>query len=153
LFESLSPPLKWRVVMSIQDIKTLLDEGDTKVENEEFEDALALYRKAVELVPEPFQDQEISTDLITAIGDTYLLMGQYEKAEKAFSDVMLCPGAPASAYIRLRRGQIAYELKDMKGAKRELACAYMNGGKEIFEDEDSIYLEFIEPIIKMASPK
>lgn len=136
--------------MDLVEIKKLIEQGDGKVEHEKYEEALSVYRKAVSLVPEPFQDQDISTEIITAIGDTYFLMGEYKKAYKAFSDVMLCPGAPANAYIRLRRGQIAFEKKDMKIAKRELACAYMNGGKEIFDDENVKYLQFIEPIMNKA---
>lgn len=129
-------------------VEFLMQKGDNFVENKKYEKALKLYREAVSLVPEPFQEQDISTEIITAIGDTYFLMGEYEKAYRAFSDVMLCPGATANAYIRLRRGQIAFEKNDMKIAKRELACAYMNGGEEVFKDENPKYLEFIKPIMK-----
>jgi tetratricopeptide (TPR) repeat protein len=129
-------------------IRLLLEKGDENVATQQYEEALKFYRAAVELVPEPFTDQEVSTEILTAIGDVYFLMGEYDKAQRAFADVMLCPGAPANEYIRLRRGQIAYELGDLKTAKKELACAYMNGGKEVFEDEDSKYFKLIEPILK-----
>jgi len=80
----------------------------------------------------------MSAVVITAIGDNYFLMGELEKAWRAYSDVMLCGDSPANPYVRLRRGQIAFELGETKKAKIELACAYMNGGEEVFQGEDSI---------------
>jgi len=134
-----------------KEIKSLMDSGDKCFDKGEYESAIKLYRKAVSLVPEPFIDQSISTELLTAIGDTYFKMGNYDEADKVFSDVMLCPGATANAYIRLRRGQIALELDNKKKAKTELACAYMNGGTEIFENEDKKYFDFIKTIMKAVS--
>lgn len=128
-------------------IKHLIDEGDALAEQQDYEAALAKYRAAVGLVPTPFNEEEVSTVLLTAIGDVYFLMGEFEKADRAFTDVMLCPGAPASEYIRMRRGQIAFELGDKKKAKSELVVAYMNGGEEVFEGEDPRYLAFIRPTL------
>lgn len=134
--------------MTADKIRQLLARGDEEAEMQQYQEALRLYREAVELIPEPFEDQEVSTEILAAVGDVYFLMGELEKARKAFSDVMLCPGAPANEYIRLRRGQVAFELGDLKAAKTELATAYMNGGEEVFEGEDPKYWEFIKPVLK-----
>lgn len=134
--------------MSVEKIKELLKQGDKKAESGDYEGSLQSYRSAIDLVPDPFIEQEISTNLLVAMGDVYIMIGDYEKAQKVFADVMLCPGAPASEYIRLRRGQVAFELGDMKKAKTELACAYMNGGDEVFEDEDPKYIGLISNIVK-----
>jgi tetratricopeptide (TPR) repeat protein len=130
--------------------RSLLEEGDEKAQTGDYEGALELYRAGVAATPEPFQDQPIATELLSAIGDAYFALRKFDKAQRAFTDVMLCPGAAESDYIRLRRGQIAFELGDMKKAKTELACAYMNGGEEIFKDEDPKYFALIKTIVKKA---
>jgi tetratricopeptide (TPR) repeat protein len=119
-----------------EQINSIIKEADDLVAVQKFDEGLVLYRKAVSLVKEPFDEDPISTTLLTCIGDVYFLMGAYEKAARAFQAVLLCPGAPASEYIRLRRGQIAFELGNRKMAKIELIVAYMNGGYEIFVGED-----------------
>lgn len=131
-------------------IDELLKQSDESTEAGDLDLALALCREAVALLPEPFNDQPQATEVITAIGDLYYMKGELAKAEQAFSDVLLCPGAAGSQYIRLRRGQIAFDLGDTKKAKVELACAFMNGGKEIFDGEDPKYYDFIVPVMKTA---
>ena len=129
-------------------IEELISRGDTLAESFKFEEALQAYRDAVSLVPDPFHENGLSTILLTSIGDIYFLMGDFRKAEQAFNDVLLCPGVAANEHIRLRRGQIAYELGDQKKATLELVLAFMNGGLKIFEGEDQKYLTFISADIE-----
>jgi len=131
-------------------IQEILSRADKHTDNGEYMQSLALLRDAVSLIPEPFQDHPMSAEVIAAIGDNYFLMGELEKAQEAYSDVMACGDSPANPYVRLRRGQIAFELGDIKKAETELACAYMNGGEEIFQDEDPKYLAFIKPILEQT---
>ena len=132
-------------------IKDLLRDGEACVQAEEYEEALDLYRTAVGLVPEPFAEQELSTRLLAAIGEVYWRQRDYEKAKRAFWDVMDCPGAAQDDRIRLRRGQIALELGDEGSAVEELACAYLNTDGRIFKGEDTRYLVFIQDAMKEDS--
>jgi hypothetical protein len=56
---------------------------------------------------------------------------------------MLCPNALENPFIWLRRGQVYFELGDMRLAEDGLASAFMLGDKNIFEGEDPKYSEFI----------
>jgi len=131
-------------------IDILLNQADELTRMGDYDAALSLCNEAVYFIPEPFIDEPKFTEIITVIGDLYYLKGELDRANRTFSDVMLCPDATVNEYIRLRRGQIAFDLKDMTMAKIELTCAYMNGGIELFYGENPKYLAFIEPIIKNA---
>ncbi len=134
--------------MDIKKIKELLNKGDEKRQKKEYEAALKFFGDAVKLVPEPFEDNEIATDLLVAIGDTYFDMKSYKKALEVFTDVLCCSGAISRPYIRIRRGQIAFEIGELQKAKTEFVCAYLNGGREAFQNENRKYLDFIEPSIR-----
>ena len=134
--------------MNIEAIREILGEADKYSEQEMYEDALKLYFRAMKYVHNPIIDYEISTEIITCIGDTYFFMGDFDKADQSFNDVMMCPNATANPYIRLRRGEVALELGNIVKARTELACAFMNGGMEIFDGEDNKYLEFIKDFIE-----
>jgi len=54
-------------------------------------------------------------------------------------------------FIWLCRGQVYFELGDMKQAQDILASAFMLAGQEIFETEDRKYAAFILP--KMEETK
>jgi predicted Zn-dependent protease len=56
---------------------------------------------------------------------------------------MLCPNAPDNPFLWLRRGQVYFELGDMKQAQDSLASAFMLAGRAIFETEDPKYGAFI----------
>jgi hypothetical protein len=47
---------------------------------------------------------------------------------------MLCPNALDNPFLSLRRGQVYFELGDMRQAQDSLASALMLAGREIFED-------------------
>ncbi len=130
--------------MNESDVQEVISKADIALGLGDYKKALKMYRFALSLLPSPFYEHDLSTSILSAIGDVYWVQSDFDKAREVFSDVLLCPGAAASEYIRLRRGQIYFELGDMKKAKTELACAYMNGGEEVFYDEEPKYLEYIK---------
>ncbi len=73
-------------------ISDLCSTGDRLVEERRFEEAFAFYRDALNLVPKPAEEWEATTWILAAIGDLYFLEGEFEKAQSAFEDAVLCPG-------------------------------------------------------------
>ncbi|MCX6855506.1 MAG: hypothetical protein NTV80_11455 [Verrucomicrobia bacterium] len=105
--------------------------------------AIAVFREALDIVPEPKEQYLVTTWLLAAIGDTAFLDGDLEIAAKAFQDIGRCDGWLDNAFIWLRRGQVAYENGDLKLASQGLASAFMLGGYDIFDSVDDKYPAFV----------
>lgn len=101
--------------------------------------AIALFREALSLVPEPKEDYLVTTWLLVAIGDTAYLDGDLATAAEAFRKVGHCEGWHTNPFTWLRRGQIAFDTGDMDQALGDLASAFMLGGYEIFDSVDDQY--------------
>lgn len=127
-----------------QRIMQLTGDGDAFAEAGEYRKALALYAKALDLVPEPIEDWEASTWILAAIGDSHFMLGDFQMARTALSDSMHCPGAIGNPFLHLRLGQSQFEIGNEARAADELMRAYMGAGPEIFEDEDEKYLTFLK---------
>ena len=127
-----------------QQIKELCAEGDVFVEMGEYNDAYKNYIEALELVPEPKENYSATTWILAALGDLYFQSKDYNQARQVFSDAMHCPEAIENPFLHLRLGQVALELGDSARAADELCRAYMGAGKEIFEQDDSKYFEFLK---------
>lgn len=121
--------------------RNALADGDMCASEGDWETAISFYKGAFRLIPEPKDIHEEATAAITAFGDCYLKQGDYEKAEQAFRDVLLFPGAPADPSIRLRRAEVYFFLGDEARARTEVTVAYLNGGKE------DLALEGVDPAI------
>lgn len=124
-------------------IAELCAQGDDLVERQRFEEAFSHYRDALDLVPDPVEDWEAATWIITAIGDLYFVSGKFDKAMVAFDDAIRCPGGLANPFIHLRLGQCAFELGSENQAADELTRAYMGAGLQIFDEQNPKYLRFL----------
>ena len=125
-------------------IKALGAEGDALAEREEYVAAIAKYKEAFLLVPEPWDDYAASEWLLAAIGDALFFMKSYAQAQRVFNDAVThCPEARANPFFCMRLGQAYLELGEEKQAENWLAGAVMLGGKEMFENEEPKYWQFI----------
>lgn len=124
--------------------------GDSLAEAEHYPEAIASYHQALALLPKPHEDWEAATWIYAAIGDTHFLAGDFESARQALTAVMLCPNALDNPFLWLRRGQVYFELGDLKQAQDSLASAFMLAGEEIFASEDPKYGAFIMPKMKRS---
>lgn len=131
-----------------QKIEILSKEGNTLADKGKYHEATEKFITALDLLPEPLEQWEACTWLLTAIGDMNFMQGSYEYAKRALSDAMHCPNAIGNPFIHLRLGQSQYELGNKERAADELARAYMGAGKEIFETEDTKYFEFLKTVLK-----
>ena len=122
-------------------IRTLTDQGNAWMEDEDFDGAIEQFEEALQLVPEPWTDWEAATWILTAIGDAYFLSGGFQEAWEAFNDAIDCPGAKENPFVQLRLGQSEFELGNMDLAAKHLGLAYKLDGERVFEDEEPKYLE------------
>ncbi|WP_315134615.1 tetratricopeptide repeat protein [Achromobacter marplatensis] len=125
-------------------IKEICDEGDVLIEMGELKDAFNNFSEALALVPEPKPDYEITASILAGLGDLYFHAKRFAQGHEVLSDAMHCVGAIGSPFLHMRLGQCQFELGNEERAADELARAYMGAGKEIFEQEDPKYFEFVK---------
>ncbi len=125
-------------------IKALCAEGDTLAEREEYVAAIAKYKAAFVLIPEPWYIYEASDWVLAAIGDALFFMKRYEQAQQVFNDAVThCAEARTNPFFCMRLGQVYLELGNEQQAENWLAGAVMLKGKKMFDDEDPKYWQFI----------
>ncbi len=129
------------------EIKDLCAKGDEQYEEDLLEEAVASYKKALSLLPEPKEKWEAALWIYTALGDAYFNMDELETAEQYLQKAMACPDGPLNPYIQLMLGKTLYELGKGEEAQDHLLRAYELDGEEVFEDEDPKYLDCIEDLI------
>lgn len=114
------------------------------LDEDRFDDALARYAAAWELLPEPRTDCADAMWIQSGMGDAHFFRGDFAAARQAFMTVLRCGGEPDNPYLRLRLGQCLFEMGDRREAANWLAGAFLLEGKKIFADDDPEYLEFIK---------
>ncbi|SHJ76717.1 hypothetical protein SAMN02745163_02547 [Clostridium cavendishii DSM 21758] len=125
--------------------------GDRLAEKKKYSEAINVYFEALDLLPKPETNWDAATWILTAIGDTDFLMGNYEAGRDNLIAVMHCPNAIGNPFIHLRLGQCQYELEEYDRAADELARAFIIEGEELFAQEDEKYLNFIKS--KLEEPE
>jgi tetratricopeptide (TPR) repeat protein len=130
-------------------IQALCGDGDRLAEARRFEDAVASYNQAWELVPAPKNKWNASTWIMAAIGDACFLGGYATSALEALRYAMHCPDGIGNPFLHLRLGQVLLDRGESDEAADELARAYMGGGREIFADEEARYLTFLGTRMKL----
>lgn len=126
------------------EITRLCKSGDNLAEVKKFEEAISEYNKAWKIVPNPKNNWEASTWILTAIADACFLSGKNKSARQALEYALTCPGGLGSAFIHLRFGQILFDSGELDAAADELMRAYMGAGEDIFERDDPKYMAFLK---------
>lgn len=127
-----------------EEILSICSNGDNLVENFMYDEAIEMYSRALNLVPEPRNNWEASTWIYTALGDVYYIKKDFEKAKNYLFNAMNCPDGIVNPFILLRLGQSLFELNEFNNAKNYLMKAYMLDGYSIFYDEDDKYFNIIK---------
>jgi tetratricopeptide (TPR) repeat protein len=117
--------------------------GDALASAGKYEEAIAEYNRAWEIVPEPKSQWNASTWILAAIGDAAFLADYKTSAKEAFEYAMICPDAVGNAFLHLRLGQVLLDTGEQDRAADELMRAYMGGGADVFAAEDVRYLSFL----------
>lgn len=129
---------------AVEQIETLSEQGNDLMESEDWRGALKCWQQALDLVPEPRTAWPPSEWLYGSIADAYWTGRQYEEALEAAQLGLQSGEGRGNAFIWLRAGQAQFELGDRPAALESLTGAFMLGGHEIFEGEDSKYLAFLK---------
>lgn len=124
-----------------------MDLGDQKAKFDHLDEAISFYQKALEQVPDPKVNWEISLHVFTALADCYFNLGSWNQANEHYNKALLCPDGVSNGYIWLGLGQSYFELENLEKAKDCLMSAYMLEGIEIFEDQNEKYLSLIDEYI------
>ena len=127
------------------------EEGNKCFDNNEYDKALEIWKKALDLIPEPKKNFSEAVWFLTSIGDIYFIQEKYEEAFNNFEDAKnnLSGDGINNPFILLRLGQSALELGKKELATENLLRAYMLEGKEIFEEDDKKYFEFLKSKIDL----
>ncbi len=125
------------------EIKRLSALGDEHANKEAYSDALASYWAAWDLLPDPKTDWSAATWILIAIGDANYLSGDYAAGRENLSNAMNCPGAVGNPFIHFRLGQCQFELGHLDRAADELMRAYMGSGRDLFDQHDPKYFQFL----------
>lgn len=126
-----------------QDVDTLAEQGNERMDAEDYLGAVQFFDQAWALLPEPKTQWPQATWLLANIGDAHVLRGDFQAAHAALTTCMQCPQAIGNPFIHLRLGQAQLEPGNMPRAADELMRAYMGAGPDKFTDEDPKYIEFL----------
>ncbi|WP_213947450.1 tetratricopeptide repeat protein [Luteibacter sp. dw_328] len=125
-------------------IEKLCKQGDDLAAAGSFDSARDTYKSALQLLPGDHRQWEAATWIYAAIGDVHFRTADYEKCFKCFFNAVQCVNGLGNPFIHLRLGQCSYEAGNLDKSADELTRAYMGAGLDIFMDDDSKYLEFLE---------
>ena len=124
-----------------------MDNGDSAMEAESYDTAVAFYQQALDKIPEEKHDWEISLHVYTALGDAYFMMRDFENAIYSYNQALQCPDGTVNGYVWLGIGQAFFEIGEIDKAKNALLSAYMLEGEEIFEGGNQEYFQLIEDVV------
>jgi len=128
----------------LKKIDELAIEGDIFFDKEEYEKAIEIYEKGIELIPEPKNLWEAKLWFTAAIADSYWNLKKYQKALEYLEESLQVEGGKENAFIRLRRGQVFFELSRLEAAKKEFQAGYNLEGAGLFEEEEQKYLKLLK---------
>ncbi len=130
-----------------ENIEALSEEGNQLFDEGKYAAAINIWRKALEIIPNPKNLYEASLWLYSSIGDAFFQLKDFKNSSELFYDALNCPDGYSNPFILLRLGQSLCEINDNKNGKQYLLKAYMLEGKELFENEDTKYFKVIESIV------
>jgi tetratricopeptide (TPR) repeat protein len=131
----------------IDTIKQQCQSGYQLYDLGDYKGALRLFYQAWLLLPKPQSDYEPAGWVLTAIGDTYYKLQQYQQAVEALSSAAHCSGIDNNPFINLRLGQAYLDLEALGKARNQLFRAWSKGGQPLFKQEDPRYFKAIEDLV------
>lgn len=137
-FEKITPELRAR-------LDELAEKGNQLEDEEQYEAAVQAWEEGLSLIPEPKQFYSETVWFLAAIGDVWFNKGMFPKAHQCFDMARgnLSGDGYANPFIMLRLGECCLETGDEKNAAEYLLRAYMMEGREIFEEEEPKYFDFL----------
>lgn len=128
-------------------ITNLCEEGDALAKADDSKGALRKYHQAWHVLPEPREEWDAATWILSAIGDAHFSLRDFKNCSAAFASALQCPGGLGNPFVHLRLGESLLELGNIERAKDELTRAYMGAGADIFAAEDQKYFAFLKTVL------
>jgi tetratricopeptide (TPR) repeat protein len=122
-------------------VEQLSMRADLLMEKGQFAEAIQLYQQGLEIIPEPKSTYEATLWFLVAIGDAYWYLREWEHALPYFEQCLQVLGGTENPFVRLRLGQIFYEMGDLLAAQKQLKKGLEMEDEVLFEDEDEKYLK------------
>jgi tetratricopeptide (TPR) repeat protein len=114
---------------------------------QDYSAALRVFYQAWLLIPKPQTDYAEAGWVLTAIGDSYYRLEQFEPGTEALHSALCCPLADKSPFVHLRLGQCLYGLQRLAEARQCLFRAYQGGGSSLLTAEPARYRELIADLL------
>ena len=125
-------------------VNNLCREGDRFAGIDQFLDAIDKYQAAWSLLPAPPQQWPAATWILLSIGDAYYWQADFHSGARFLLEAATCPEGDSNPYLCLRLGQCLFEVGRLDEAANALEAALRGGGHELFEGEDTKYLQFVK---------
>jgi len=134
-----------------EQIDDLSEQGNEYFEDENYTEAIQIWKQALAFIPQPQNVYAESQWLETSIGDAYFLMDDFTQALEHFQNAKnnIEANAYENPFIMLRLGQTLLENQQPNEAKEYQLRAYMFDGEEIFENDDTKYLKFLKQNVEL----
>lgn len=132
---------------ALQDqVNELSDAANELAEAGDLEGARARFQSAFDLFPSPALEWQGAAELLGAIGDMYFSAGQFAAARSELERAGDSVEGKQSPWLALRLGQTYLELADPR-ANALLVQALVEGGPELFDDEDPKYFRLASGLV------
>lgn len=127
-----------------EQIEALSEEGNDLSDDEDPAGAEAVWRQAIDLLPEPRVDWEAYTWLSASIGEACYQQGNYEDAKDSLFDALNGPGGPDNPFVHYMLGKSLLKLDEQERGVDELMRAYMLDGVDIFDSDEAEGAEILQ---------
>ena len=128
-------------------VRRLCADGYRLYDSGEYRLALRSFYQAWLIIPKPQTQYAEAGWVLTAIGDGYFRLKQYEPGAESLQSALCCPTAEQSPFVQLRLGQCLWELGRHAEARKCLFHAYQSQGETLFESEPPRYRKAIEDLL------
>lgn len=119
-----------------EEVEALAEEGNSLSDDGDDAGAEAVWRQALDLLPEPRTEWEAHTWLCASIGEACYLQGRHADAKAMFFDALNGPGGVDNPFVHYMLGKALFHEGDLERAADELLRAYMLDSVEIFDGDE-----------------
>lgn len=116
-------------------IEALSEDGNDMLDDDDAAGALAAWREAYELLPEPRHQWEAALWLHASMAEAHYELGDFAATCDAMRDALNTPGGNENPYVHYMLGKALLRLQDEK-AVESLLKAYMLDGTDIFDSDE-----------------
>lgn len=120
-----------------EQIEALSEEGNDLSDDDDPAGAEAVWRQAMDLLPEPRVDWEAYTWLSASIGEACYQQGKIDDAVQSFFDALNGPGGQDNPFVHYMLGKSLLKQDQPDRAIDELLRAYMLDGVDIFDSDEA----------------